>query len=446
MKKSIILFSAFIVISTGCSKKLDILPTQSIDETQVFTSDENIKAALNGAYDAASNTSLLGGDLQLFSELLGADDEIAWVGTYNEPDEVYAKAILTNNSYVRATWAAAYNTINICNNILNAIDIVNDDDRDRVKGEALFLRGLMYFELVKLFAKPYSAGNVSTNLGVQIVTTPTIGDISEANKVPRSTVQQTYDLVLDDLTQAKTLLPEENDVYATTYTASAVLSRVYLQMEDYLKARDEANIVIESSAYDLTGSYDEAFNNTSNSSEDILTMQVTPQDDQNDMHLFWSIGDFGARDGDVEILDKHLDLYSSADDRLSLFYDAGAFYSGKWLLQYKNIPVIRLAEMYLTRAESNFRLGTVVGASPDADINDKIRDRAGLSAITITLDNILLERRLELAHEGQRIHDVKRLKGSVDGFPYDANKLVFPIPIREINAVGPDILKQNDGY
>ena len=446
MKKSIILFSTFIIIVAGCSKKLDILPTQSIDETQVFTSDANIKAALNGAYDAASSTSLLGGDLQLYSELLGADDEIAWVGTYNQPDEVYSKAILTNNSYVRATWAAAYNTINICNNILKAIDIVDEADRDRVKGEALFLRGEMYFELVKLFGKPYSAGNVTSNLGVQIVTTPTIGDISEANRVPRSTIEQTYNLILDDLNQAKTLLPEENDVYATTYTASAILSRVYLQMADYTKARDEANTVIESGEYILTDTYDKAFNNTSNSSEDILAMQVTAQDDQNDMHLFWSIGDFGARDGDVEILDKHLSLYGAADDRLALFYDNGTIYSGKWLLQYRNIPITRLAEMYLTRAECNFRLGTNIGATPAEDINDVIRDRVGQAAIPVTLNNILLERRLELAHEGQRIHDVKRLKGSVDGFAYDANKLVFPIPIREINAVGPDILKQNDGY
>ena len=102
--------------------------------------------------------------------------------------------------------------------------------------------------------------------------------------------------------------------------------------------------------------------------------------------------------------------------------------------------------MYLTRAECNFRLGTNIGATPAEDINDVIRDRVGQAAIPVTLDNILLERRLELAHEGQRIHDVKRLKGSIDGFAYDANKLVFPIPIREINAVGPDILKQNDGY
>jgi hypothetical protein len=61
------------------------------------------------------------------------------------------------------------------------------------------------------------------------------------------------------------------------------------------------------------------------------------------------------------------------------------------------------------------------------------------------LDNILHERRVELAHEGQRIHDIKRLKESIDGFDYDANELVFPIPLREINAGG-GVLLQNPGY
>ncbi len=142
-----------------------------------------------------------------------------------------------------------------------------------------------------------------------------------------------------------------------------------------------------------------------------------------------------------------MDLYEANDDRLALFFDYGGgyYYSGKWLLQYKNIPLIRLSEMYLTRAEANFRLSTNIGDTPANDML-AIRDRAGLAAIPTTLNNITNERHLELAHEGQRIHDVKRLRQSVDGFAYDANKLVLPIPIREINAVGPSILIQNPGY
>ncbi len=448
MKKIIILFTAAAFFMASCSEKLDIDPTQSVDETLVFTTDANIKAALNGAYDVASSAELLGGDLQMYSELLGADDEITWVGTFNQPDEIFSKSILTNNSFVRDTWSEGYRVINICNNILANLPTVNAADRDRVKGEALFLRGTMYFELVKLFAKPYSAGNVNTNLGMQIVTTPTVnGAVTSANKIARATVKATYDQIVADLTTAKPLMEDDYGVYAGMYAASAVLSRVYLQMEDFPKARDEANDVIENSGATLEDSYSKAFNNTSPSSEDIWVLPVTAQDGANDMHVYWSIADYGARDGDIEINQNHLDLYNAADDRLALFFDYGGgyYYSGKWLLQYKYIPLVRLAEMYLTRAEANFRLGTVIGDTPANDML-AIRSRAGLGATPVTLANILMERRLELAHEGQRIHDVKRLRQSVDGFAYDANKLVLPIPIREINAVGPSILIQNTGY
>ncbi len=448
MKRFFITAVLFMFIIASCSKKLDINPTQSVDENIVFNSDKNIKSALTGAYDVVSGASLLGGDMQLYSELLGADGEITWVGTYNEPDEIFNKAILTNNAYVRDTYTEGYRAINICNNIIAAIDLVNEEDRDHVKGQALFLRGLVYFELVKLFAHPYSEGNASSSLGLQIITAPTKdGQITDANKVPRSSLQDTYQQILDDLATSKTLMDDDYGPYAGKYVAAAVLSRVYLQMADYPKARDEANDVIENSGASLEDAYSKAFNNTAPSSEDIFVLPVTAQDGSNDMHLFWSISDYGARDGDVEIEPKHINLYESGDSRLALFYIDGSdiYRSGKWKFQYRYLPVIRLAEMYLTRAEANFRMGTSVGATPDYDLNTVIRGRAGLGSVAVTLANIVYERRLELAHEGQRIHDIKRLKGSADGFQYNDNKLVLPIPLREINA-GNGVLEQNPGY
>ena len=194
------------VILNACDKKLDVAPSDSIPAGEAFSTDANVKKALQGAYDAMTTDYLLNGDLQLYSELLGAGGEITWTGTYNEPRQIFQKKILVNNEYVASTWDKAYATINICNNILNAIDVVSADDQNRVKGEALFIRGEMYFELVKLYAKPYSAGNITTNLGVHILTTPTTGSITEVNFVPRSTVAETYDLILSDLTQAKSLL------------------------------------------------------------------------------------------------------------------------------------------------------------------------------------------------------------------------------------------------
>lgn len=448
MKRYYITAALFVFIMSSCSKKLDINPTQSVDENIVFNSDKNIKSALTGAYDVVSGASLLGGDLQLYSELLGSDGEVSWVGTYNQPDEIFNKTILTNNSFVRDTYTEGYRAINICNNIIDAIDIVNEEDRDHVKGQALFLRGLVYFELVKLFAHPYSEGNAGSSLGLQIIITPTKdGQITEANKVPRSSLEETYQQIISDLTTSKSLMDDDYGPYAGKSVAAAVLSRVYLQTGDYPNAAAEASDVIENSGASLEGNYSNAFNNTAPSSEDIFVLPVTAQDGSNDMHLFWSISDYGARDGDVEIEPKHINLYEAGDKRLALFYidDNDIYRSGKWKFQYRYLPVIRLAEMYLTRAEANFRMGTSVGATPDYDLNTVIRARAGLSPVAVTLNNIIYERRLELAHEGQRIHDIKRLKGSADGFQYNDNKLVFPIPLREINA-GNGVLEQNPGY
>jgi hypothetical protein len=92
-------------------------------------------------------------------------------------------------------------------------------------------------------------------------------------------------------------------------------------------------------------------------------------------------------------------------------------------------------------------LTTTVGATPLSDIST-IRSRVGLgtTALYITLPNILLERKLELAHEGQAIHDIKRIQAKVGALFFDDNSLVLPIPIREINAVGSGILQQNTGY
>jgi len=233
--KKILFFLSVIGIVSSCNKKLDISPTTSIPGDQAFSTDENVKKALNGAYDAMTTDYLLNGDLQLYSELLGAGDEIMWTGTYNEPRQIFEKQILVNNDYVASTWNNAYSAINICNNILEAIAVVNKEDQDRVKGEALFIRGEMYFEMAELFCKPYSAGDVNTNLGLQLVITPTKGTITEANYVPRSSLAETYDRILSDLTEAESLLPEENGFYATKYVAAAILSRVYLQMENFEK-------------------------------------------------------------------------------------------------------------------------------------------------------------------------------------------------------------------
>jgi hypothetical protein len=254
-----------------------------------------------------------------------------------------------------------------------------------------------------------------------------------------------YQQIISDLTIALSKLPGENEWKANKYSAHGLLARVYLQMGQYDKATDAANTVITESSHSLLSDYSSVFNRSSNSSEDLFAIQVSSQDGVNNMVTFFSIPEFGGRDGDIVILADHLALYDANDARLALFYEGnGATRSGKWNNRFGIVNTMRLAEMYLIRAEGNLRSGTTKGANPVNDYN-AIRQRAGLAAVnTVALSDVLLERRRELAHEGFIIHDIKRLKGNVGSLPYDANVLVFPIPNRELEA-NPNMV-QNEGY
>ena len=122
----------------------------------------------------------------------------------------------------------------------------------------------------------------------------------------------------------------------------------------------------------------------------------------------------------------------------------GNNYTRKHLDRYGNVPIIRLAEMYLTRAEANFRNNTAVGAAPLSDINS-IRTRVGLPALSsLTLDAITKERYLELAFEGHNLHEAKRLQKSVGANNWNSPKLILPIPQREMDVN--KSLVQNEGY
>jgi len=375
--------------------------------------------------------------------LLANDGELSWQGTYLQPREFYNKDITTTNSFVRDAWLTAYNVNNMSNIILANLDKFTDKSaHDRVEGEAKFLRGLVYFDLARFFALPFEAGSVNSQLGVPLVLNP-VTAVNQVGAPGRNTVGEVYKQVVSDLTDAYSLLPATNGVYADKYAAQALLARVYLQQSNYSSARDAANDVILHSGYSLASSVSKAFNNDKNSPEDIFAWQVTSQDGVNDMNVFWADVAHGGR-GDVSVTSKYFSLYTGGgnDDRATFFY--GNNFTTKWQSMYANVPFLRLAEMYLIRAETNERLGTSVGDSPLNDINT-LRLRAHAAPLsTVDLNTILLERRKELAFEGFRLHDVKRLKESVGALNYNANALVFPIPQREID-VNPNLV-QNPGY
>ena len=122
----------------------------------------------------------------------------------------------------------------------------------------------------------------------------------------------------------------------------------------------------------------------------------------------------------------------------------GNYYTNKHLDRFGDVAIIRLAEMYLTRAECNQRLNTTVGATPLADIN-RIRNRVGLpSLLLVTLADITRERSFELAFEGHYLIEAKRLQTAVGTLAWNDPKLILPIPRRETDVN--KNLVQNAGY
>lgn len=436
------------LLGTACEKKLDLANPSSLDADIVFSTDDRVKKVLIGNYAAMGDAAMFGGDALWMSELLASDGELSWVGTFPDPRQIWGKSIQTNNSNVFATYAQAYRIIYNSNNILANLGVVNAADKSRVEGEAKFQRAMAYFELIKFYGeKPYISGNTATLKGVPLPLLPS--DHGVDARLPRSSVEQVYAQIITDFTAAETLLPAtRNTVYANRAAATLGLARVYLQQGKYAEARDAANRCIiagNAAGLSLVPVFANAFNNTANTVEDIFAMQVTAQAGTNSCFTFFSTSNFGARDGDIEVNARHMNKYETGDRRKDLFFfEASAFHCGKWQLNNRNVKVMRLAEAYVTRAECNFRLGTSIGATPAADIK-RIRDRAALPEIAApTLDQILKERELELAFEGQAAWDAKRLKLTTDGLAWDAPKMTFPIPLRERN-INPD-LAQNPGY
>ncbi|SEL25955.1 RagB/SusD family nutrient uptake outer membrane protein [Parapedobacter koreensis] len=448
---------ALLVGLSACERKLDIDPEQSIPSEQALSTSQNIQSLLIGTYNQAGLDNLYGGFLQMLADLYGFSGEASWVGTFTQPREVYNKRIRVDNSFVSGHWIDAYQAINATNLIIDHLEVVDEAERDRVEGEAKFLRALMYFDLVRTFGAPYVAGQSNNQLGVPLSLVGILdydGDLA----VPRNTVAEGYAQVLADLDDAYNLLPESNEYYADRYSARALAARVYLQQGNYEAARDAANDVIQGSGRVLAPTYGEAFNNDANSVEDLFAFQVTNQSGTNELVVHYASQDLGGRGGDIVVEPAYLDLFDSEmDDRSDFFYESSrGLLSSKYTNQFGNIALIRLAEMYLIRAEGNARLGTAVGATPVDDIN-ALRGRANATLkASVTLDDVLLERQLELAFEGFWIHDIKRTQGtiviveSVGGeptevpIPYNDNRLTYPIPQREIDAN--PLLEQNPGY
>ncbi len=440
----LVLFFAII----SCENELDVEPAQSISGEKAFSSEVNVLNVLVGAYAEAGENATYGGRTQIIADLLGNTTQVNWGGTFIDPRQLYAKSVLVDNFFVEEVWGNSYEVINQVNLVLDNLAVITSGAADRAEGEAKFLRALMYFELVRHFGKPYQAGGNNTQAGVPLRLIG-VTDYGSDLAIARSSVEEVYGQIITDLNDAFSKLPASNDIFADKFAAKALLARVYFQQGNYAAARDAAHEVLTSSGHSLASSFSAAFNNDSDSVEDVFAFQVTSQGGDNDLITFYASQSNGGRQGDIDLQQGYFDLFDDPtndvrDDFIYTSPDNGGVLTSKYTNQFANISVFRIAEIHLIRAESNFRENTSIGLAPLDEIN-VLRGRSSASPLaSVTLDLFFKERQLELAFEGHLIHDLKRTQRSVGTLAYDANELVLPIPQAEMDTN--TLIEQNLGY
>ena len=475
MKKLMIYgFSLLTLGFNSCSDFLTELPVTEKDTEVVLSTFEDLDKATIGAYAALNDGTWYGAGFVLSCELRSGNAKNPTNSDFTSGRYINEYSWNYIDSNTSGLWNYAYYVIAQTNNIINNIEgkttvDITQEDLDNVKAEALFLRALSYFDLLRTYAQPYTYA--PDGLGVPVVLI-----VDKELRPARNTVKEGFNQILADLTAAEGLMNDEygrwnaEDPFAFTTKPAiwALFSRVYLYMGEWQKCADYATKVIDCGWYNMY-TPDQMLKvwgkNPTDGSEVIFDVFGS---DKNEYNEYWEdIAWMTNPDGyaDVASTADLRNLYESDDIRGKLFkshkYAPDHFWTTKYAAKdptvaptYANIVVLRLSEMYLNRAEALVRGAQVAGATAEDDLL-AITSNRGASPVTATLDNILLERRKELAFEGHLIYDMARTGTALHRLDYqgaaDAKDIEFPsyrwalpIPKREMDA-NPN-MDQNDGY
>jgi len=465
MKK--LIFLALVALTgvslSGCEDFLDQKPIDAKDEADALNTLVNVQQLLAASYGNLMGGGFYGGRAQRISELFS--DNV-------DPGLLTGQNLSINNRAFSAfagsvgddIWSNGYYAIDRANRVIFAVDNntfpADQTVKNTMKGEALFLRALAHFEMVRLFARPYTAGNGSA-AGIVIRTVPGTPEIAQT-RVGRNSVAQVYDQVISDLNAAEGLLPAANPDRATSWAAKAMLARVYFNKNDFQNAYNKANEVISGGAFPLTGTnvVDPFRNNGSNQTRGGVIFQVistTAADLTSDLRgnfynqnpsfvsiaipmgsgsLYEDIRAIGGLRFDSLVVDTSRVM---SRDRAASRKHQGLARNGS---QPANYAIIRVAEMYLIRAEAGLEIGR-----PESDVLADInvlRQVANAPLATSPGDVNALrelvrrERRVELYFENDRWHELRRQgrssrAASGETFNFDSCRLL-PIPQAEING------------
>lgn len=468
MKKIFLFLAAGAILGlTSCKKDfLDLSPYDQVPQDQAITDEAGMVAAVNGLYSQLRNPSLYGRSLPLIGDLM-ADNVFISTTNSNRYLAEFNYTFISTSAFITGTWGEAYKAILRANNIINSN--ISTTNSPQLKGEALTVRALMYFNLVNYFAKPYTV-DASADGVPRILTYDPLG------KPSRVSVSEVYMQIEADLAAAFSQMTNttKNSSYVTKYVARALQARVALFKGDWATAKTMALDVVNNGGYTLTSAANlvNYWRNPAPVSTKVetifeITSDAVNNNGSNALSYFYDQAGYGDAIGSDDLYNR----YAATDVRRNLFITGTrASQTVRIVNKYPNTntaadkddtKVIRYAEILLTLAEAYYRTSDEANALLYLNMVAQQRDPS-FTGYTSTgaalLSDIILERRKELAFEGMRYLDLQRLNADVVRVNINNNyvgvtpvlistdnfRRIYPIPQAERDA-NPNI-SQNEGY
>ena len=448
---------AIVIGNTSCERILDFKAdtTSQIPADSAIVTIADAQQLLVSVYDVTANA--FNGRFQNIPEVM-SDNLADPLGLNGEYAQIYRWTSSFFNGSFGGEYRDAYIAIYRANTLLEeaaSLEGATAAEVQRITAEAKFIRALCHYHVVRIWAQPYGYTSDNSHLGVPLKLS--------ADQTPqmRATVAEVYAAIEQDLLDAEQDLPVDNGIFANQMAAKALLAKVYLEMADFSSAKTKALEVINSGVYALEQDLTKRFNDHANGSlpaEFIFTLvstnEVVGGDTLVDERGSGFVGNYRSDDPNANpALKASADLFTSAtadtnDLRGHSWYDKrnsgtpDEFYVvSKFDASFMDVPLIHLTEMYLIYAECNVRLNSDSDGSGLGFING-LRTRAGISPLgSLSLNEVMTERRLEMACEGDRLFQLKRrgVLGEIQkirGVDWDCPGMVLQFPNFEGTAQG----------
>ena len=471
----IILVVFVLTITISCDKDfLSPTPDAAVSSETYYQNEEQLMAGVINMYDAIQGVNVLEDSdpdknhaIQIEYYLTEMrSDNTRTKSSEGEAAQFEKFNVVTANGIVADYYGSFYNVIFRANTVLDHLDVATDANRGKIEGEAKFVRAYAHFNLVRLF------GDIPL---IDEIITPANKEKQFA-RVPKN---QVYELIVSDLQNAIDNLDNTYKNRASKAAAQALLAKVYLTMgTNYLEAQQLCEAVMVS-GYSLQPDFKDVFFNENNS-EIIFAIGFIPDNslDSQNFSAEWLNGVGRTSGVNYVTAEARAALDALGGNRTPFSYRQDSEQPTQYqVVKYLpngdatlGIPavsidarkggndwiVLRYADVLLMHVEAIMAGGNSTTVQAALDSFQLIRNRAGLTTpvLSISKQDLLDERRVELAFENHRFFDLIRFNeaqnvlsaySTANNYGFTSTDLLLPIPQREINLSN-GVMSQNPGY